>query len=655
MANLDWLVVRDFSLIETADVLAGRPRDRDRASCAPRTSPPRSSSCRPRRTPRRTARFTNTQRLLQWHHKAVEPAGRRAQRPVVLLPPRAAHPRRSSPGPTDESDRPRPRPHLGLPDRGRARRARAPRRCSREINGCGRRRPAAARPTPSWQTTGRPRAAAGSTAAATPTGSTRPRAASRATQQNWVAPRVGLGVAGQPAHPLQPRLGRPRRQAVERAQGATSGGTTTSGEWTGHDVAGLRGRQAARTTCPPEGASGADAIAGDDPFIMQADGRGWLFAPAGLADGPLPTHYEPQESPVRNPLYGQQRNPARQMSTAPGQPLPARRRRAGRRRVPLRRHHLPADRAPHRGRHEPVTCPTWPSCSPSSSARSHPRSRPSAGSSTAAGRRSSPRAAPSRRACWSPTACARCRSQGRRSTRSACPTTGARAGYTTGDSANELCSTVARPERAHPGGQGARLRHPARPPAARARAARARRASTSSGPGSPTKPGRRCRRGQPSCRPGRAGTRSASLPDIPNTRHAWASSPTRRCASAARRARWPARSGTHVPEDGLDCSPACRTTTPARSAPTPGATWRSSSSASAAGGTGCRAGAGDGAQGRRLPLADVLATCASTARTPRASTCARPARCSAPSSAPSSCRRTSATAAATASPPARTA
>ena len=32
--------------------------------------------------------FTQTQRLLQWRHKAVRPAGRRPQRPVVLLPPR---------------------------------------------------------------------------------------------------------------------------------------------------------------------------------------------------------------------------------------------------------------------------------------------------------------------------------------------------------------------------------------------------------------------------------------------------------------------------------------------------------------------------------------------------------------------------------------
>jgi formate dehydrogenase major subunit len=30
-----------------------------------------------------------------------------------------------------------------------------------------------------------------------------------------------------------------------------------------------------------------------------------------VVDGPLPTHYEPQESPVANPLYPQQQNPAR--------------------------------------------------------------------------------------------------------------------------------------------------------------------------------------------------------------------------------------------------------------------------------------------------------------------------------------------------------
>jgi formate dehydrogenase major subunit len=32
---------------------------------------------------------------------------------------------------------------------------------------------------------------------------------------------------------------------------------------------------------PEPHAEGTDAIRGDDPFIMQADGKGWLFAPPG--------------------------------------------------------------------------------------------------------------------------------------------------------------------------------------------------------------------------------------------------------------------------------------------------------------------------------------------------------------------------------------
>jgi len=62
---------------------------------------------------------------------------------------------------------------------------------------------------------------------------------------------------------------------------------------------------------PILGATGLAAIAGNDPFILQVDGKGWLFAPAGLLDGPMPTHYEPQESPVENLLYRQQCNPRR--------------------------------------------------------------------------------------------------------------------------------------------------------------------------------------------------------------------------------------------------------------------------------------------------------------------------------------------------------
>jgi formate dehydrogenase major subunit len=71
---------------------------------------------------------------------------------------------------------------------------------------------------------------------------------------------------------------------------------------------------------PSDGAEGPDAIRGNHPFIMQADGRGWLFAAQGLQDAPLPTYYEPHESPFENPLYPQRANPARQQSNVEEDP-----------------------------------------------------------------------------------------------------------------------------------------------------------------------------------------------------------------------------------------------------------------------------------------------------------------------------------------------
>jgi formate dehydrogenase major subunit len=84
------------------------------------------------------------------------------------------------------------------------------------------------------------------------------------------------------------------------------------GKWTGHDVPDFPATKAPSFR-PEPGATGAEGLAGDDPFIMQSDGKGWLFAPRGVIDGPLPTHYEAQESPVKNALYDQQRNPARKV------------------------------------------------------------------------------------------------------------------------------------------------------------------------------------------------------------------------------------------------------------------------------------------------------------------------------------------------------
>jgi formate dehydrogenase major subunit len=53
---------------------------------------------------------------------------------------------------------------------------------------------------------------------------------------------------------------------------------------------------------------------------MQADGLGWIYVPQGLVDGPLPTHYEPHESPFTNPLYDQRANPRRQHNDLPEDP-----------------------------------------------------------------------------------------------------------------------------------------------------------------------------------------------------------------------------------------------------------------------------------------------------------------------------------------------
>ncbi len=57
---------------------------------------------------------------------------------------------------------------------------------------------------------------------------------------------------------------------------------------------------------PPPDARGMEAIAGDQPFIMKPDGVGWLFSPGKCKDGPLPTHYEPVESPLGNAFYPKQ-------------------------------------------------------------------------------------------------------------------------------------------------------------------------------------------------------------------------------------------------------------------------------------------------------------------------------------------------------------
>src|SRR6185437_14845951 len=80
-------------------------------------------------------------------------------------------------------------------------------------------------------------------------------------------------------------------------------------QWAGDDVSDFK------ETLPPDhkgdaAKGGLEALDGDKPFGMHPDGRGWLYVSSGLKDGPLPIHFEPLESPIRNPIYpDQQTNP----------------------------------------------------------------------------------------------------------------------------------------------------------------------------------------------------------------------------------------------------------------------------------------------------------------------------------------------------------
>jgi formate dehydrogenase major subunit len=140
-----------------------------------------------------------------------------------------------------------------------------------------------------------------------------------AQEQTWVAPEWGW------AWPANRRIlynrasadpqGRPwseRKAYVWWEPDANDG----NGKWTGYDVPDFQPTKNPDYR-PGDDARAQDALSGVDPFIMQADGKGWLYVPSGLVDGPLPTHYEPQESPVPNLLYAQRSNPARKLNRGP--------------------------------------------------------------------------------------------------------------------------------------------------------------------------------------------------------------------------------------------------------------------------------------------------------------------------------------------------
>jgi formate dehydrogenase major subunit len=94
---------------------------------------------------------------------------------------------------------------------------------------------------------------------------------------------------------------------------------STANQWTGLDTPDFT-RDKAPDYAPPKNARADAALPGDAPFIMHPHGLGRIWVPGGLKDGPLPVHYEPLESPVPNRMYRQQTNPVADPKERPDNP-----------------------------------------------------------------------------------------------------------------------------------------------------------------------------------------------------------------------------------------------------------------------------------------------------------------------------------------------
>jgi formate dehydrogenase major subunit len=308
MSHLKWLVVRDFNLIESAtwwkdgpEIESGELRTEDIETevffLPAATHVEKAGS------------FTQTQRLLQWRHQAVNPPGE-CQSELEFFYQLGQRIREKLAGSDDERDRPLldltwdyPTDEHGDPDAESV---------LAEINGRHLSGPDMGKPLSAY---------------------TQMRADGSTSGGCWIYTGVyadGINHAanrkpGREQGPAASEWGwawpANRRILYNRASADPAGKPWSErkkyiwwdqeqGRWVGDDVPDFPVDRAPGSQ-PDPALGGQAALAGDDPFIMQADGKGWLFAPKGVLDGPLPTHYEPQESPVANALYPQQQNPGR--------------------------------------------------------------------------------------------------------------------------------------------------------------------------------------------------------------------------------------------------------------------------------------------------------------------------------------------------------
>ncbi len=349
LANLDWLVVKDLTMIESASFWRDAPEIATGELVTERIGTevfflPAAAHVE------KDGSFTNTQRLLQWHAKALDPPGD-ARSDLGFIYDLGKRIRAKLASSTNERDRPVLDLTWDYPEEG-AHREPSAAAILAELNGYA----ADGSPLASFTQLaddGSTRCGSWIHAGCFADGVNQTARRRPWQEQSWVAPEWGW------AWPANRRIlynrasadadGRPWSQAK-----AYVWWDEQAGQWTGHDVPDFE------LTKPPgyvpePGATGLAALGGADPFILQKDGKAALFVPSGLQDGPLPAHFEAAESPLRNRVYAQDASPIAIQYSRPAADSRAGGRPRGH--VPVCRDHLPADRASHGRRYEPDAVP----------------------------------------------------------------------------------------------------------------------------------------------------------------------------------------------------------------------------------------------------------------------------------------------------------
>src|SRR5262245_3921768 len=339
LAKLDWLVVRDLYETETATFWKDAPEVQD-GRLKPEQIQTEVFFLPTAGVPEADGSLTNTQRLVQFHEKAVDPPddARSDAWFTVHLGLRLKELYKESPLPRDAGIKalvwdyidPEENKDWRIKDEPSAR------LILKEINGY-RVMPGGLKPSPPVNTFGELKDD-GSTACGAwiysgifaptkgePGGHNH---AANRKGDNWVS--LGWGFSW----PANRRIlynrasadpqGRPWPKEMRLARQSGRPGARgyvywdpAASRWAGVDVPDFPATKRPDAKADPNGV-GLQTQDGASPFIMQADGKGWLYAPVGLKDGPLPTHYEPYESPVANAVYKQQSNPVAIVWAVPG-------------------------------------------------------------------------------------------------------------------------------------------------------------------------------------------------------------------------------------------------------------------------------------------------------------------------------------------------